>query len=109
MFIHSKNRNSMTRDLYFYSAPVEKGVFQKYPKRTQSKYARYCVAGVYNEGTLSIGIARCGVKDQFVKKIGRMIARGRAIKVPVKVLQVSDEKQLTEFFVENAKSLINEL
>lgn len=99
----------MTRDLYFYSSPIEKGVFQKYPKRTQSKYARYCVAGIYNEGSLSIGIARCAVKDQFVKKIGRMIARGRAIKVPAKVLHVPNEKQLTEFFVENAKSLINEL
>lgn len=99
------------KELYFYTPavennPVGKGAFVKKLKRKVK--GRSCVAGIYNEGTLVFGVSTCGNKDQFVKKIGRYIAHGRAVKKPVRVIEVKDVKQLTETFVENAKEILND-
>lgn len=57
-----------------------------------------CIAAIYNTGTLSIGLSRCGKGDIFSYKIGRNIARGRAIKSPLIVeTDVKDEDAAKKF------------
>lgn len=41
-----------------------------------------------DDRTVNVGVAVCNKKDQFNKKIGRMVSHGRALKCPV--LQFSD-------------------
>jgi hypothetical protein len=48
--------------------------FYSKPSNTQ---ARVAVVGEHSEGVLKIAVARCSVKDHFIKKKGRAIAEGR--------------------------------
>lgn len=55
---------------------------QKIPKRKLRGNRDKTIAGVFNEEqqTMNIGIAECCKYDNFSKKIGRDISRGRAQK-----------------------------
>lgn len=60
---------------------------------------RFTVAGVYEKTTSEVkfGVAICGPRDQFARKVGRAIAEGRAKKHPTLVkelkVQLSEDKQ----------------
>jgi len=47
---------------------------------------RFTVVGIYDEKQnakeINYGISICGPRDQFTKKLGRTIAKGRALKNP---------------------------
>jgi hypothetical protein len=50
------------------------------------KNQRFTIAIVpVDEKTAKVGIAVCGAKDSFVKRIGRLMAEGRANKKPILV------------------------
>lgn len=72
------------RELYFYSNHEEPN--------------RVTIAGLYDNGTLYFGAARCSDKDPFIKKIGRAKARGRAMSHPIHKLEgVQDDNVIATF------------
>jgi hypothetical protein len=81
-------------NLYFH--PTVKGNFNGKPFER-----RATVAGVPNiNGTMSLGLAVCSEKDQFVKKVGRAKAEGRALSHEKRtVINVPEDRkgQLTAF------------
>lgn len=80
-----------------------------YTKEKMGKIGRISVAGIYNCNQIAIGVAVCGKKDVFTRKIGRVISRGRAVKDPLTVIEVKNEKLVTETFVEKAKEIVDEI
>ena len=74
------------------------------------KKGSYTFSGVVVGNMLHIGVARCSTKDQFVKKIGRVKAEGRAksslaglIPIPKEVIR---DKKYGNFFIEKCKELL---
>lgn len=69
---------------------------------------RFTVCGIYNAETadMKIGIARCSGKDQFNKKIGRMISEGRANKSASHAFQIHPESSLGKVFVEESLNFL---
>lgn len=57
------------------------------------KGKRFTVVGIYDRLSREIrfGIALCGPKDNFSKRLGRVIARGRALKNPTIVKHLKKE------------------
>lgn len=39
----------------------------------------FCYIPLYQNGKSAIGVSKCSLSDNFSKKIGRMISRGRAV------------------------------
>lgn len=62
----------------------------------------YTFAGIKQNGELRVGFARCSPKDQFCKKKGRDIAKGRAIKNPVNI--IIDADNIQKSFIEYCQS-----
>lgn len=100
------------KTFYFHTPHLEKGVknFSESKKLKFTKCARYTVAGIYDEENhkFYMGMARCSEKDQFVKKIGRIKAEGRA-KSNMNKLAIDipkEEKKVGTFFVNKALELI---
>ncbi len=52
-------------------------MFRYYSKVKNNSKVRVTVVGVHQDGELKLATARCGAKDNFVKKFGRKIAEGR--------------------------------
>ncbi len=54
---------------------------------------RFTVVGLYSKEDQEIcfGVAICGPRDHFAKKVGRSIAEGRAIKNPTLVKEMKTE------------------
>ena len=74
--------------------------------KTGQKKATF--AGVVNEedNQLRIGLSICNPKDNFCKKIGRLIAEGRACKKPEQIIDLTGVpgKDYCDKFVEFCKS-----
>ena len=68
---------------------------------------RQTIAGIVNEAehTLSVGVAECSKKDQFVKAKGRKIATGRANSTHSVVLSLESDKKPVEQFITFVKTL----
>jgi hypothetical protein len=68
---------------------------------------RVAIAGVLDGNTLSLGKAECSEKDTYDKKLGRIIAIGRAKTKPFKVINLEEEqyvgKKYTDIFVSICK------
>lgn len=82
----------MSKEYYIRTTPV------KGEKRTT-------ICGVLVGNKLHIGISTCSTKDVFVKKIGRAIAKGRALKNPEVEYTLSKNEIPIEVFIKEAKSL----
>jgi len=67
---------------------------------------RCTVVGVLNEQTktLNVGIARCSKKDNFQRKKGRTIARGRALKNPFITFENVNTDLKTNDFIDILKN-----
>lgn len=57
-------------------------------KTTNEKGQRRTIAAKVIDNKMSIGVSICGPRDQFNKKLGRVIATGRAEKNPVKQIRI---------------------
>lgn len=68
-----------------------------------------CIAAIYNTGILSIGVSKCRKDDIFSYKIGRDIARGRAIKTPVIILEDIKDEDVAKKFTSLVSSFITNL
>jgi|GEM_PF-3707467 len=57
---------------------------------SKKKKIRFCVVGLISNDkkTVRFGVARLNPREQFVKKIGRAIAQGRAEKAPNAVFEL---------------------
>lgn len=89
---------------------VDNGINNKLYKRKSKPKPSYTLAGVLKDNNIKIGISQCSPKDQFIKKLGRIRAEGRAnakdaiiIEVPSDVIE---NKTFGKFFVEECKKLI---
>ncbi len=62
---------------------------------TYSREHKLSVVGYINkkENKFQIGISQCSDKDEYNKKIGREIAKGRAIKKPLIVSNLDNKDQ----------------
>ena len=67
-------------------------------KRNVGKVRSFTLASIYDTdtNTISIGMALCGLKDSFNKKIGRTIAEGRARKNPLIIINIDFNYTFTE-------------
>jgi hypothetical protein len=54
--------------------------------------------------TAKFGVSRCSRHDQFVKKTGRTIAEGRALRNPFRQTPVPNES-LSHWFIANAQEI----
>ena len=63
-----------------------------------TRIPRVTICGIFDpfEKTLTFGVARCSVKDTFVKAIGRDLAYKRAITEPYKVVSVPDNEKISK-------------
>lgn len=55
---------------------------------------------------LKIGRAECGNKDIFNKKLGRIIAEGRAHKTPILTMQLKSSTKVVDLFIDSCKELL---
>lgn len=103
---------STEKTWFFHTPEISKPSTGKITKRYTNEIvpARYTIAGKFNGGTLDLSFAKCSKKDQFSKKIGRLIAEGRLTKrkteylvnVPLK----EGDKADGHYFLTNAIKLI---
>lgn len=79
-------------------------VFHTQPQ--EGTNVRVTVVGVLKENNeMSIGVSRCSKKDQFIRKLGRNIATGRALKNPMVVIDFQPKPNQGELFIEHAKEI----
>lgn len=86
---------------------IDQLVYKSKPS-TEGPKRRYVVVGVKNEnGTYRIGLSIASEKEQFVKKRGIEIAKGRANKRPISesVLFNEEESSIQNQFTKFAKDL----
>lgn len=89
-----KNSKNKPEGFYFYTNPQD--------------LRRITVCGVRNPANpdqLLIGTTVCSPKDSFTRRRGRVIAHGRALANPVKVLTITNEEPLGRSFFKTAQSL----
>jgi hypothetical protein len=79
--------------------------FLFHEKEVNSKGQRRTFAATVNNNTMSIGISICGPKDNFNKKLGRVIATGRANKKPSKTITITNNNDLRDIFFNAVKTL----
>ena len=98
----------MSKELYYHSDPY-------YTKKKTKFPCRITICGILSDdGDLVLGLSRCSGKDNFTKKIGRLIARGRASTKPIKeyYLKVKEgrfEEPPVHQFIHYAEELIKEI
>lgn len=69
---------------------------------------RYTVVGVIEDREITLGVSVCSPKDHFIRKRGREIAMGRAMKGKgIKMYAHEDKKLLKENFYNFALSTNN--
>jgi hypothetical protein len=94
-----------TKKEFVYHSPYQPES-SKLSKRNFNRQRRYTTVGVREGDTISIGLAIASEKDNFSKKIGRKIAKGRALSNKhVMKLHVSDENSTIKDFIEASKSV----
>ena len=76
-----------------------------------TRIPRVTICGIFDpfEKTKTFGVARCSAKDTFVKTIGRDLAYKRAITEPYKVVSVSNDKKVSEVFINTCLEIENEI
>lgn len=82
---------------------MEKGTFTYH-----APDGRGTAVGIFNNRMLSFGLAIKNEKDNFSRKLGRMIASGRAVKNPFKIVEVVDTSNVPKLFYETASNLVAE-
>lgn len=67
---------------------------------------RHTLVGILNDDILNIGYAVASNRDSFTKKLGRVIAEGRAIKKPKEKLAMVGKQnyEIERSFIQYAKS-----
>lgn len=92
----------MSQVVYYYTeVPVKSG--KKETKR------RAVFAGLFDDESnkLKIGLAQCSKKDQFVKKVGRVKATGRANGRPFAEVNLpNDLVKPHQFFIDSVKIIL---
>lgn len=82
--------------------------FLFHEKQVNEKGQRRTIAATVKDNTMSIGISICGPRDNFNKKLGRVIATGRANKKPSKLITIpidQNPKTIRDLFFEAVKTL----
>ena len=88
------------------SSEVQERVMYFYPKPKNKREKRKVISGVVIDNHLQIGKAECSLKDRYVKKVGRDIARNRACSSEYTFsAKVKNPERLTEQFIGLAKML----
>lgn len=84
----------------------------------KNKTRRYTAVGVFDgSNAMSVGFSFCSPKDQYNRKKGLMIARGRAAKNPAKVVVIPDSilklekhnKEIARYFIAEVEAIVNNL
>jgi len=75
------------------------------PNRKPKNQKRKTYAAVIKDNVISFGIAVCGSKDHFVKKVGRQIALQRAIESPVLIRKVKPSEDVRKVFFNSLNAL----
>lgn len=57
---------------------------------------RVTVAGIVQDNTLRIGVSRCSHKDVYVRKLGNVMAQGRALSKKAHLFELQGE-QIPQF------------
>lgn len=98
-------KDKIEKEMFFYTKHDSKA-----PKLTTREQRtaprRGVIAAVLVGDELRYGRSECSHKDQFVRVVGRGIAKGRAIKSPIHVEKLKDATQLTEQFNATADLLL---
>lgn len=83
-------------------------VFLVHDKEQDKNNKRRTIAAIVANGVMKFGVATCGPKDQFCRKIGRQISVSRAEKTPSLQFMVPDldMKNLRELFKANLKIIV---
>lgn len=72
--------------------------------------ASYTVAGIVKDGALHVGVSKCSPRDQFIKKVGRVRAEGRANSGQAEVYVIPEDvlanNTVGKFFSDTYKQLI---
>ena len=68
---------------------------------------RYTLAAIESDGIIKFGSAVCSKKDNFSKKIGRLIAEGRAKTKPITTLENIRHNRNKEDTIELRKKVFN--
>lgn len=79
--------------------------FLFHEKEVNEKGQRRTIAAVVTNNTMSIGISICGPRDNFNKKLGRVIATGRANKKPFKLISINNNDNPRDLFFDAVKTL----
>lgn len=89
----------MKDTFYFHTAPTN-----------DKKYQRATIAGILVGNQIKFGLSKCSSKDQFVKKHGRNVAKGRALSSTgcLKTVEIPKEGNLGEWFVNQAIDILIE-
>ena len=76
-----------------------------------ARIPRVTICGIFDptKKTLTFGVTRCSVKDTFVKAIGRDLAFKRAIAEPYKIVSVSNNKKISEVFINTCLEIEKEV
>lgn len=75
----------------------------------EKKQIRYTIAGVIDGNEMKFGISKCSPKDQFNRKLGRVISLGRATKHPIHTMKIPMTGNLGKVFVEQSVQLLKDM
>ncbi len=85
---------------------VDQRIMYFYPKQTKKNQKRKVISGVVMEDRIVFGKAECSLRDRYVKKTGREIARSRAISNECLLsAKIINPNKLTKQFIALAKVL----
>ena len=76
-----------------------------------TRIPRVTICGIFDptKKTITFGVTRCSIKDTFVKAIGRELAYKRAITEPYKIVSVSNNKRISEVFINTCLEIEKEV
>lgn len=98
------------KEIFYYTPDLNNINSSKLPVSitlSNKVYRRAVFAGIVVGKQLLIGKAECSPKDQFIKKYGRNLAKGRALsQTPLKVVKIKDESKVIELFHNTVKELL---
>jgi hypothetical protein len=75
MVIETEQPKRVLTEMFYHSSPTNTD-------------RRFTVCGIINGDTINIGASLCSPKDNFNKKLGRKIARGRATSKPIMSIKI---------------------
>lgn len=108
--------NKKSKVLYFYTPDTSVVNGERNPIPPHLRQSRQVIAGIVKSKYIYFGKSTCMSTDQFVKKVGRSRAEGRAastnpmtkVEIPEKLKGASKTAQtgLVKFFMRQAKKLV---